>query len=146
VKRIFPGTIAFTQFTRIKEPPVDTMKSVAALFLLASSAAALQSPYLANLNGGARATWAPQPTQQSGGTVAGTTTLSSPSAELLNLWSNQVSVELSASQLYLSASIWFRARDMDGMAAWMLEESGEERGELMKGTMYPHLISYNTMQ
>jgi ferritin len=48
--------------------------------------------------------------------------------ELIQLWSDQVSVELSASQLYLSASIWFRQRDMAGMAAWMLGESGEERG------------------
>jgi ferritin len=48
--------------------------------------------------------------------------------ELIQLWSDQVSVELSASQLYLSASIWFRERDMAGMAAWMLDESGEERG------------------
>lgn len=54
--------------------------------------------------------------------------LGNPSAELLELWSNQVSVELAASQLYLSASIWFRSRQMKGMAAWMLEESGEERG------------------
>jgi len=53
---------------------------------------------------------------------------SGPSAELLQLWSNQVSVELAASQLYLSASIWFRSRQMKGMAAWMLEESDEERG------------------
>jgi Ferritin-like domain len=50
------------------------------------------------------------------------------SPELLQLWSSQVSVELAASQLYLSASIWFRARNMNGMAAWMLDESGEERG------------------
>lgn len=56
------------------------------------------------------------------------TSETTPSHELLDLWSNQVSVELSASQLYLSASIWFRAREMDGMAAWMLDESGEERG------------------
>jgi ferritin len=48
--------------------------------------------------------------------------------DLVQLWSSQVSVELSASQLYLSASIWFRQRDMVGMAAWMLDESGEERG------------------
>jgi ferritin len=47
---------------------------------------------------------------------------------LLELWSNQVSVELSASQLYLSASIWFRTQNMPGMAAWMLDESDEERG------------------
>lgn len=48
--------------------------------------------------------------------------------ELIQLWSDQVSVELSASQLYLSASIWFRERSMAGMSAWMLDESGEERG------------------
>jgi ferritin len=53
---------------------------------------------------------------------------STASNDLLQLWSDQVSVELSASQLYLSASIWFRSRDMHGMAAWMLEESDEERG------------------
>lgn len=52
-----------------------------------------------------------------------------PSLLLLRqLWSDQVSVELAASQLYLSASIWFRTRDMPGMAAWMLDESAEERG------------------
>lgn len=48
--------------------------------------------------------------------------------QLIQLWSDQVSVELSASQLYLSASIWFRERGMNGMSAWMLDESGEERG------------------
>mmetsp|Transcript_10003 Transcript_10003/g.23826 ORF Transcript_10003/g.23826 Transcript_10003/m.23826 type:complete len:250 (+) Transcript_10003:145-894(+) len=53
---------------------------------------------------------------------------STPSQELLELWSAQVSVELSASQLYLSASIWFRNRGYPGMAAWMLDESDEERG------------------
>jgi len=35
---------------------------------------------------------------------------------------------LSASQLYLSASIWCRERELNGMAAWMLEESCEKRG------------------
>eukprot|EP00977_Amphora_coffeiformis_P008352 scaffold1891_cov178-Amphora_coffeaeformis.AAC.5 len=94
-------------------------------FVLAAAlptlAAGLQSPYLSSLNGGAMATMA-RPTNGAAAFTA------SPSQELLELWSNQVSVELSASQLYLSASIWFRARDMDGMAAWMLEESGEERG------------------
>lgn len=60
--------------------------------------------------------------------TAAAATATTPSTELLNLWSNQVSVELSASQLYLSASIWFRSRGMPGMAAWMLEESDEERG------------------
>ena len=93
-------------------------------FVLAAAlptlAAGLQSPsYLSTLNGGATATMA-RPN--------GVASAAIPTQELLDLWSNQVSVELSASQLYLSASIWFRAREMDGMAAWMLEESGEERG------------------
>ena len=63
----------------------------------------------------------PPPTQ----TVPSAETIASvggPSAELLDLWSSQVSVELAASQLYLSASIWFRGREMNGMAAWMLDE------------------------
>jgi len=47
---------------------------------------------------------------------------------MLTLISRQVSVELQASQAYMAASIWFRARNMDGMAAWMLDESDEERG------------------
>lgn len=51
-----------------------------------------------------------------------------PSQQMLDAWSAQVSVELSASQLYLSASIWCRTNGYPGMAAWMLEESGEERG------------------
>ena len=51
-----------------------------------------------------------------------------PSEEMLTLISRQVSVELAASQAYMAASIWFRARNMDGMAAWMLDESDEERG------------------
>ena len=99
-------------------------------------AAALQSPYLSQLNGAGMAT-------VNGGVNGGASfapSLTSPSAELLELWSNQVSVELSASQLYLSASIWFRAREMDGMAAWMLEESGEERGKstvVVYGTALP---------
>jgi hypothetical protein len=48
-------------------------------------------------------------------------TASGPSQNLVDLFSAQVSIELRASQLYLSASIWFRARDMPGMAAWMLD-------------------------
>ena len=114
-------------------------------WLAPSLVVALQSPYLTQLGGAA-------PSVSSGGsffpvgntmsagmpdvsqqmrsegpaTTAQPSTYASP--ELLELWSNQVSVELAASQLYLSASIWFRARDMDGMAAWMLGESGEERG------------------
>mmetsp|Transcript_7174 Transcript_7174/g.9736 ORF Transcript_7174/g.9736 Transcript_7174/m.9736 type:complete len:183 (-) Transcript_7174:318-866(-) len=64
-----------------------------------------------------------------------------PSDELLNLISQQVSVELMASQAYMSASIWFRSRDMDGMAAWMLDESDEERGhgkEILEFAMKSH--------
>lgn len=64
-------------------------------------------------------------------TATASTTVASgitPSQTLLDLWSAQVSVELSASQLYLSASIWCRTHGFKGMAAWMLEESGEERG------------------
>lgn len=103
--------------------------STLALTLLPSWALGLQSPYLATLNGGGGATMGPLPPPNGAATMAppphgGATA----SPELLDLWSNQVSVELAASQLYLSASIWFRARDMDGMAAWMLDESGEERG------------------
>ena len=59
--------------------------------------------------------------------TAGANTIG-PSEEMLKLISKQVSVELMASQAYMAASIWFRARNMDGMAAWMLEESDEERG------------------
>lgn len=104
-----------------------------------ATAFAFQSPYLSQLGRAGASTngasYAP-PTEQNinGGStpelvqsLQGTSTVA-PSQELLDLWSNQVSVELSASQLYLSASIWFRAREMDGMAAWMLDESGEERG------------------
>ena len=101
------------------------MKFVLFSAILPSLVTALQSPYLSQLNGGASVSFAPN-----GATVTAPPppTSGTPSQELLDLWSNQVSVELSASQLYLSASIWFRARDMDGMAAWMLGESGEERG------------------
>ncbi|KAL7529906.1 hypothetical protein ACHAXR_003218 [Thalassiosira sp. AJA248-18] len=55
-----------------------------------------------------------------------------PSQELLDLFSNQVSHELSASQFYLSASIWFENRDWEGMASYMLAESSEERGHALQ--------------
>jgi ferritin len=120
--------------------------SVAAvLAALLPSAAALQGNYLSQL--APPSTSSQQPTKQ-GGAFFPTPTQNSmppqqlnmpsggntgnaaaaPSQELLELWSKQVSVELSASQLYLSASIWFRNRGYPGMAAWMLDESGEERG------------------
>mmetsp|Transcript_1545 Transcript_1545/g.2111 ORF Transcript_1545/g.2111 Transcript_1545/m.2111 type:complete len:231 (-) Transcript_1545:212-904(-) len=110
--------------------------------LLTPSVLALQSGYLTELTGSNRASPAFVPnsgglgqgyaTDAAGANTATPTprqgSLAGPSRELLDLWSSQVSVELSASQLYLSASIWFRARGMKGMAAWMLDESGEERG------------------
>ena len=41
----------------------------------------------------------------------------------------------------MSASIWFQAREMDGSAAWTLEESDEERGhgkEILEFAMKNH--------
>lgn len=107
------------------------------LVAIAPSVAALQSNYLSQLNrinGGSASVaqvngfggTAVAPAPAFGLEVA--TPSGKPSHELLDLWSNQVSVELSASQLYLSASIWFSARGYKGMSAWMLDESGEERG------------------
>lgn len=50
-----------------------------------------------------------------------------PSPKLLELFNNQVTQEFTASQVYLSASIWFDSQDWEGMAAYMLAESAEER-------------------
>lgn len=50
-----------------------------------------------------------------------------PSEKLLELFNRQVTQEFMASQVYLSASIWFDNHDWEGMAAYMLAESGEER-------------------
>ena len=52
-----------------------------------------------------------------------------PSQKLLSLWSDQVSVELAASQLYLSASIWFNDRDLKGMSAVCLDVGRIRRRE-----------------
>jgi len=49
------------------------------------------------------------------------------SEELLQLFNAQVTKELAASQLYLSASIWCDAQDLVGMASYMRRESLEER-------------------
>ena len=46
---------------------------------------------------------------------------------MLALFNNQVTQEFIASQVYLSASIWFDSQDWEGMAAYMLAESAEER-------------------
>ena len=124
------------------------MKVVLLSVMIPTAAMALQSPYLSQLNGGggyAGSSFAPNggvngvngvngAASWTGGGLVGQAPQAPPAAssqqqqQLVQLWSNQVSVELAASQLYLSASIWFRTRDMDGMAAWMLDESGEERG------------------
>jgi hypothetical protein len=98
-------------------------------FVLIQSASAFS--YLNSLNGAATSTQSINggssihPHIASPSASAGTI---GPSEEMLTLISRQVSVELQASQAYMAASIWFRARNMDGMAAWMLDESDEERG------------------
>lgn len=55
-----------------------------------------------------------------------------PSTELLDLFNSQVTSEFVASQLYLSASIWFDQRDWEGFASYMLAESAEERGHALQ--------------
>lgn len=60
---------------------------------------------------------------------------SSPSSDavekLHQLFNTQITNELSASQLYLSASIWCEAREFVGMASFMRAESNEERGHAL---------------
>mmetsp|Transcript_30577 Transcript_30577/g.57275 ORF Transcript_30577/g.57275 Transcript_30577/m.57275 type:complete len:228 (-) Transcript_30577:46-729(-) len=67
----------------------------------------------------------------SSSTSSSSQTIGTPSKELLNLFNEQVTNEFTASHLYLSASIWFNARDWEGMAAYMLSESEEERGHAL---------------
>lgn len=55
-----------------------------------------------------------------------------PSDELLDLFNSQVTNEFYASQLYLSASIWFDQRDWEGFSSYMLAESAEERGHALQ--------------
>lgn len=55
-----------------------------------------------------------------------------PSEELLKLYNDQITKEFTASQTYLSASIWFETRDWEGMASYMLAESAEERGHALQ--------------
>jgi len=50
-----------------------------------------------------------------------------PSKKLLRLFNRQVTQEFMASQVYLSASVWFGIHDWEGQAAYMLAESAEER-------------------
>uniref|UniRef100_A0A7S1YZW3 Ferritin n=1 Tax=Ditylum brightwellii TaxID=49249 RepID=A0A7S1YZW3_9STRA len=113
--------------------------------------AAFSGNYLSQLNGGntANVASANGAFGVNGGSVASApapeqvmaTNQNGPSQEMLDLISKQVSVELMASQAYMSASIWFRSRNMDGMAAWMLDESDEERGhgkEILEFAMKNH--------
>ena len=49
------------------------------------------------------------------------------SEDLLQLFNQQVTNELEASQLYLAASVWFDQADMIGMSKFMRRESDDER-------------------
>eukprot|EP00591_Stephanopyxis_turris_P000525 CAMPEP_0195525794 /NCGR_PEP_ID=MMETSP0794_2-20130614/26423_1 /TAXON_ID=515487 /ORGANISM="Stephanopyxis turris, Strain CCMP 815" /LENGTH=174 /DNA_ID=CAMNT_0040656333 /DNA_START=251 /DNA_END=775 /DNA_ORIENTATION=+ len=51
---------------------------------------------------------------------------------LLELFNHQITNEMSASQLYLSASIWCDQRELIGMSAYMRKESEEERGHALQ--------------
>lgn len=57
--------------------------------------------------------------------------LGTPSQDLLDLFNDQITKELAASQFYLSASVWFNAREWEGMAQYMLSESTDERGHAL---------------
>jgi len=58
--------------------------------------------------------------------------------ELLELFNAQVTNELAASQLYLSASIWCDSQDLVGMSKYMLQESAEERGHALSFIEFAH--------
>lgn len=58
---------------------------------------------------------------------ASTTTQDSPVEKLHELFNKQITKEMSASQLYLSASIWCESKEFVGMASFMRKESDEER-------------------
>jgi ferritin len=60
------------------------------------------------------------------------------SKELLELFNSQVTNELAASQLYLSASIWCDSKDLVGMAKYMLRESDEERNHALAFIEFAH--------
>ena len=63
--------------------------------------------------------------------VSSTATDIGASTELLSMINSQVTNELSASQLYLSASIWCENQDLSGMANYMRSESAEERSHAL---------------
>lgn len=106
-----------------------------AVFLLSvlgnRSVSAFSASYLSSLNSG---TTSGATTNTYGfktqdyGKLVDSHIASSTDETMEGLISKQVSVELTASTVYMSASIWFRERKLTGMAAWMLEESDEERG------------------
>lgn len=52
--------------------------------------------------------------------------------ELHLLFNTQITHEFNASQLYLSASIWFSEQELTGMAAYCLTESTEERNHALE--------------
>lgn len=62
---------------------------------------------------------------------AKTASAATRSDQLLDLINDQVTNELSASQLYLSASLWCERKDLCGMADYMRSESAEERSHAM---------------
>lgn len=121
------------------------MKILAPLCVFANAAFAptasgFSAGYLSQLNG-AGANGATSAVATPSQPAQPAAVFSDPSQEMLSLISKQVSVELMASQQYMQASIWFRARNMDGMAAWMLDESDEERGhgkEILEFAMKNH--------
>lgn len=57
---------------------------------------------------------------------------------LVETYNNQVTNELKASQLYLSASLWCESRKLVGMAAYMRKESEEERSHALSFIDFAH--------
>jgi ferritin len=51
--------------------------------------------------------------------------------KLESLWADQVHKELLASNTYLSAAIWCKDQEFEGMSQYMLKESEEERGHAL---------------
>lgn len=52
--------------------------------------------------------------------------------KLHKLFNSQITNEMNASQLYLSASIWCNEKELTGMASFMLKESTEERNHALE--------------
>lgn len=67
-----------------------------------------------------------------GATLQPTSSIRVASDELLDLFNQQVTNELEASQLYLAASIWFDQRDLTGFSKYMLAESNDERSHALQ--------------